>query len=60
MIRTSGEQRISNFLLWPCAYTEFVFTQTHWPDFDKEDLEKAVKEFTQRDRRFGNIKSTQR
>lgn len=58
MIRTSGEQRISNFLLWPCAYTEFVFTDTLWPDFDKIDLEKAIGEFTRRDRRYGGVKTS--
>ncbi len=60
MIRTSGEQRISNFLLWPCAYTEFVFTNTLWPDFDKQSLEQAIEEYNRRDRRFGNIASTKR
>lgn len=55
MIRTSGEQRISNFLLWQCAYTEFIFTETLWPDFDKSDLEAAISEFEGRDRRFGAI-----
>ena len=54
LIRTSGEQRISNFLLWQCAYTEFVFLETLWPDFSKNDLEQAVNEFNRRDRRFGN------
>lgn len=53
LIRTSGEQRISNFLLWQCAYTEFVFTDKLWPDFGREDLAKAVEDFTKRDRRFG-------
>lgn len=57
MIRTSGEQRISNFLLWPCAYTEFVFTSTHWPDFGEDDLKKAIAEYNRRDRRFGNVAS---
>jgi undecaprenyl diphosphate synthase len=57
LIRTSGEQRISNFLLWQCAYTEFVFTPTLWPDFSKNDLEQAIKEFGKRDRRFGSIKT---
>ena len=55
MIRTSGEQRISNFLIWQCAYTEFVFTDVLWPDFTKADLEKAIDEFTRRDRRFGKV-----
>jgi len=57
LIRTSGEQRISNFLLWQCAYTEFVFTQTLWPDFGKADLEFALGEFAKRERRFGAIKA---
>lgn len=55
LIRTSGEQRISNFLLWQCAYTEFFYTQTLWPDFGKADLEQAIAEFEKRDRRFGAI-----
>ncbi len=55
LIRTSGEQRISNFLLWQCAYTEFIFTGTLWPDFGRADLEAAVKEFAGRDRRFGAV-----
>ena len=53
VIRTSGEQRISNFLLWQTAYAEFVFTETLWPDFAKADLEKAVREFHGRERRYG-------
>lgn len=57
LIRTSGEQRISNFLLWQCAYTEFFFTDTLWPDFDKKDLEEAMGDFESRDRRFGAISS---
>lgn len=59
MIRTSGEQRISNFLIWQCAYTEFVFTETLWPDFTKAHLIAAVEEFAKRDRRFGKVKTTQ-
>lgn len=55
MIRTSGEARISNFLLWQCAYTEFVFTDVLWPDFDRQDLEQALAEYGQRDRRYGAI-----
>lgn len=58
MIRTSGEQRISNFLIWSCAYTEFVFTDTLWPDFKKADLEAAITEYTKRDRRFGKVKTS--
>lgn len=54
LIRTSGEYRISNFLLWQCAYTELYFTQTHWPDFREEEFEKALQDFTTRCRRFGN------
>lgn len=57
LIRTSGEQRISNFLLWQCAYTEFVFTTTLWPDFGMADLESAVAEFQKRDRRYGAVKT---
>jgi undecaprenyl diphosphate synthase len=53
LIRTSGEQRISNFLLWQCAYAELVFTPTLWPDFAKSDLEKALRDFHGRDRRYG-------
>jgi undecaprenyl diphosphate synthase len=55
LIRTSGEQRISNFLLWQLAYTELVFVETHWPDFTKRDLEDAIREFHRRDRRFGAV-----
>ncbi len=57
LIRTSGEQRISNFLLWQCAYTEFVYTDTLWPDFQKSDMQAAIDEFQHRDRRFGAIKT---
>ena len=57
MIRTSGEQRVSNFLLWQCAYTEFVYTDTLWPDFEKKDLEEAIGEFECRERRFGAVSS---
>lgn len=53
LIRTSGEQRISNFLLWQSAYAELVFTGTLWPDFDKADLENAVRDFHGRERRYG-------
>jgi len=55
VIRTSGEQRISNFLLWQAAYAEFVFLPMHWPDFDRAALEQALAEFAGRDRRFGGI-----
>jgi undecaprenyl diphosphate synthase len=53
LIRTSGEQRISNFLLWQSAYAELVFTDTLWPDFDKADLERALRDFQARERRYG-------
>jgi undecaprenyl diphosphate synthase len=53
LIRTSGEQRLSNFLLWQSAYTEFVFMETLWPDFTKRDLEDAIREFQRRERRYG-------
>jgi undecaprenyl diphosphate synthase len=53
LIRTSGEQRISNFLLWQCAYAELVFTKTLWPDFGRDDLEQAIAEFGGRERRYG-------
>ncbi|MBN8521329.1 MAG: isoprenyl transferase [Alphaproteobacteria bacterium] len=55
IIRPSGEQRISNFLLWQCAYSEFVFTNTLWPDFGKSDLEYAMAEYAKRERRFGAV-----
>lgn len=55
LIRTSGEQRISNFLLWQLAYTEFVFMDVLWPDFDKSHLEEAVKELSGRERRYGML-----
>lgn len=53
MIRTGGEQRLSNYLLWQCAYSEFYFTDTYWPDFKEEDLCKAIVEYQSRQRRFG-------
>lgn len=55
MIRTSGEQRLSNYLLWQLAYTEFYFTDVLWPDFNKEELKKAVEYYQKRDRRFGGV-----
>ncbi|MDD9913491.1 MAG: di-trans,poly-cis-decaprenylcistransferase [Rhodospirillaceae bacterium] len=55
LIRTSGEKRLSDFLLWECAYSEFYFTDRHWPDFTAADLAVAVNEFRTRDRRFGGI-----
>ena len=57
LIRTSGEQRISNFLLWQCAYTEFVFIDTLWPDFKIDDLQSAIGEFQGRDRRYGAVEA---
>ena len=53
LIRTSGEQRISNFLLWQCAYAELVFTKTLWPDFGRADLEQAIADYCGRERRYG-------
>lgn len=55
LIRTSGEQRLSNFLLWQSAYTEFYFTDVLWPDFNKKELEKAIARYNDRDRRFGAV-----
>lgn len=55
LIRTSGELRVSNFLLWQLAYAEIYFTELYWPDFDKEQLFKAVREYQRRDRRFGRV-----
>ena len=55
LIRTSGEQRLSNFLLWQCAYTEFYFADVHWPDFNEDELKKAVEAYSMRDRRYGNV-----
>ena len=59
LIRSGGEQRISNFLLWQMAYTELYFTPTLWPDFRVDDLEQALAWFAARDRRFGRVDSTQ-
>lgn len=56
LIRTCNEQRISNFLLWQLAYTEFYFTQAAWPDFSKEELEKAIVSYNKRDRKYGMVK----
>lgn len=55
IIRTSGENRISNFLLWQCAYSEFVFSPVYWPDFDRETLLESLGEFSLRERRYGGI-----
>ena len=55
IIRTSGEQRLSNFLLWQAAYSELVFVSTHWPDFDRATLEAAIHDYQQRERRFGGL-----
>ncbi|MEG2677222.1 MAG: isoprenyl transferase [Oscillospiraceae bacterium] len=55
ILRPSGEQRISNFLLWHCAYSEFIYMDTLWPDFSTDDLDKAIEEYSQRKRRFGGI-----
>ncbi|MBR6326643.1 MAG: isoprenyl transferase [Lachnospiraceae bacterium] len=57
LIRTCGEQRISNFLLWQLAYTEFYFTEVAWPDFDEAELEKAIDAYNHRERRFGGLKN---
>lgn len=56
MIRTSGEYRISNFMLWQMAYAELYFTDVLWPDFDEKELDKAIDSFNKRDRRFGGVK----
>ena len=56
LIRTSGEQRLSNYLLWQLAYTEFYFSDVPWPDFSKQELEKAIEQYNRRDRRYGGVK----
>ncbi|MBO7709631.1 MAG: isoprenyl transferase [Lachnospiraceae bacterium] len=56
LIRTSGEQRLSNYLMWQLAYTEFYFTQVPWPAFDKAELMKAIEKYNERDRRYGGLK----
>ena len=56
LIRTSGEERLSNYLLWQCAYTEFYFTDVLWPDFNKDELVKAIEKYNSRDRRYGGVK----
>ncbi|GHU62830.1 isoprenyl transferase [Clostridia bacterium] len=55
LIRTGGEIRLSNYLLWQCAYTEFYFCDIYWPDFNQEELIKAIKYYNKRERRFGNV-----
>ena len=55
VIRTSGEERLSNYLLWQLAYTEFYFTDVLWPDFNKEELVKAIEKYNGRERRFGGV-----
>ncbi|MCI8514067.1 MAG: isoprenyl transferase [Lachnospiraceae bacterium] len=55
LIRTGGEQRLSNYLLWQMAYTEFYFTDVYWPDFNKEELIKAIEKYNKRERRFGGV-----
>ena len=56
VVRTSGEQRLSNFMMYQCAYSELYFPKTHWPDFREKELEEAIINFQKRDRRFGAIK----
>jgi len=58
VIRTSGEQRTSNFLVWQTVYSEWYFPQVYWPDFNEEELRKAVEEYTSRERRFGGLQET--
>ncbi|MFN0218897.1 MAG: isoprenyl transferase [Hyphomicrobium sp.] len=58
LIRTSGEMRLSNFLLWQTAYTEFVFLNSYWPDFDRSALEQAIAEYRARERRYGGLSKT--
>lgn len=60
LIRTSGEVRLSNFMLWQLAYAEFIFTDVLWPDFNEESLLKAIEEFQHRDRRFGSLEGDQK
>ena len=56
LIRTSGEQRLSNFLMWQLAYTEFYFTDVPWPDFNKQEFERAIDKYNHRERRYGGVK----
>ncbi|MEO0827268.1 MAG: isoprenyl transferase [Cyanobacteria bacterium J06635_15] len=60
LIRTSGEKRLSNYLLWQLAYAEMIFADCHWPDFDRAQFHQILKEFQNRDRRFGGLKETER
>jgi undecaprenyl diphosphate synthase len=60
LIRTSGEQRLSNYLLWQLAYSEFYFTDVPWPDFHKKELELAVEAYNKRDRRFGGVNADEK
>ena len=60
LIRTSGEQRLSNFLLWQAAYAELFFTPVLWPDFTEEDFAQALDEYARRERRFGLVKNNER
>jgi undecaprenyl diphosphate synthase len=60
LIRTGGEQRLSDFLLWECAYAELIFTQKMWPDFDAGDLRRSLSEFHRRERRFGEVLAHER
>ena len=57
VIRTSGEMRVSNFLLWQIAYSELYITDTLWPDFDEKEIDKAIESYNQRERRFGGVKN---
>ena len=56
LIRSGGELRLSNYLLWQCAYAEFYFTETLWPDFDEAEIDRAIAAYRNRDRRFGGVK----
>ena len=60
LVRTSGEERISNYMLWQLAYAEFIFTPTPWPDFDRNELHKCIEEFNKRNRRYGEIKENEK
>jgi undecaprenyl diphosphate synthase len=57
IIRTSGEKRLSNFMLWQCSYSELYFTDILWPDFDEKDFEDAIEEYSSRKRRFGSVEN---